>query len=177
MSFFRGVVPAVVKGLQDPEGMGRLQVQLPRLPGETRTFWASVAAPMAGNGRGFFFQPEKDDEVLVAFEEGNPHHPYIIGFMWNGVDKPPESDLQNRVIVTPGGHTIRFEDKDGARKIVIRSSTKHEITLDDAPGAGKIELRSAGGLKIAIDDTGPSSIKLEGGGRTLALQSGLVQIS
>ena len=177
MSHFKGVVPGVVKSLKDQDGMGRIQVYLPRLPGENRTFWASVAAPMAGKGRGFFFQPEEEDEVLVAFEEGDPQHPFIVGFLWNGVDKPPETELQNRVIVTPGGHTVRFEDKQGSRRIIVRSSSKHAITLDDTPGTEKIELISAGGLKITLNDAGTPSIKLEGGGRTLAMQSGQVQIS
>ena len=75
MSHFRGVVPGVVKNLNDTDGLGRIQVKLPRLPGENRLYWASVAAPMAGKNRGFFFQPEIDDEVLVAFEEGDPQHP------------------------------------------------------------------------------------------------------
>ena len=81
-------------------------------------------------------------------------HPYIIGFLWNGVDMPPETDLKNRVIKTPGGHTLRFEDGE-AKKIVIRSSSGQTITLDD---------------------TG-SSITLEGGGRILKMSNGVVQIS
>jgi uncharacterized protein involved in type VI secretion and phage assembly len=36
--------------------------------------------------------PEKDDEVLVAFEHGSPRKPVIIGGLWNGSDRPPESD-------------------------------------------------------------------------------------
>jgi uncharacterized protein involved in type VI secretion and phage assembly len=153
MNEFQGVVPAVVKSLADPEGMGRIQVHFPRLPGENRSFWAPVAAPMAGKERGFFFQPEKDDEVLVAFEADKPEHPYIIGFLWNGQDLPPESDAQNRVIMTPGGHTVRFED-----------------------AAGKIIIRSSGGLMITLDDT-DQSIQLRGGGRILAMRAGQVQIS
>ena len=155
MSHFKGVVPGVVKSLKDQDGLGRIQVHLPRLPGENRTFWASVAAPMAGKGRGFFFQPEVDDEVLLAFEEGDPQHPYIIGFMWNGVDKPPETELQNRVIVTPGGHTVRFEDKQGSRRIIIRSS---------------------GGLHLTLDDT-DKSISLEGGGRKLKMHDDKFEIT
>jgi uncharacterized protein involved in type VI secretion and phage assembly len=125
------------------------------MPGENRSYWASVAAPMAGKGRGFYFQPELEDEVLVAFDEGDPQNPFIIGFMWNGADKPPESDPQNRVIVTPGGHTIRFEDASPSRKIIIRSN---------------------GGLKITLDDTGSGSISLEGGGRVVEMKENLVQI-
>ena len=96
--------------------------------------------------------------------------------MWNGVDRPPESELQNRVIVTPGGHTIRFEDKQPNRKVIIRSSTNHTITLDDSQGAGKVELVSAGGLKVTMDDAGGGSIELAGGERRLTMANGRVQI-
>jgi uncharacterized protein involved in type VI secretion and phage assembly len=153
MNLFRGVIPGLVQSLSDPEGMGRICVHFPHLPGENRSFWASVAAPMAGKNRGMFFQPELNDEVLVAFVEGDPQHPYIVGFLWNGTDHPPESDPQNRVIVTLSEHTIRFEDR-----------------------AGRLIIRSGGGLTITLDDT-DQSIQLEGGGRILAMRAGTVQIS
>lgn len=155
MKPFQGVVPGVVKSLKDPDGMGRIQLAFPRLPGDNRSAWASVAAPMAGSKRGFFFQPEIDDEVLVAFEDGHPEHPYIVGFLWNGADAPPESDAQNRVIVTPGGHQLRFEDAPARLKVVIQSS---------------------GGLKITLDDMA-KSIKLEGGGRSIEMSNGQIRIT
>jgi uncharacterized protein involved in type VI secretion and phage assembly len=154
MDHFRGVIPGIVESLNDPEGLGRIRVHFPHLQGENRSFWASVAAPMAGKNRGVFFQPETEDEVLVAFDEGDPQHPYIVGFLWNGQDLPPESNPQNRVIVTLSGHTIRFEDK-----------------------AGRLIIRSGGGLTITLDDTDPPSIQLEGGGRILAMRAGQVRIS
>jgi uncharacterized protein involved in type VI secretion and phage assembly len=176
MSHFRGVVPGVVKSLQDPDGLGRIQVQFPRLPGENRSFWASVAAPLAGKDRGFFFQPEAEDEVLVAFDEGDAQHPYIVGFLWNGQDLPPESDAQNRVLVTPGGHTLRFEDKQGSRKIIIRSSAGHSLTLDDTPGSSSVVLQSAGGLTVKLDDV-QQSIELQGGKRSLVMKAGILEIT
>ena len=101
MKQFKGVIPGIVANLEDPQGMGRIQVHFPRMSGsgsssgdssshtvmgENRSFWASVAAPMAGKKRGFFYQPELEDEVLVAFEEGDPQHPYIVGLSleWRG---------------------------------------------------------------------------------------------
>jgi len=113
-----------------------------------------VAAPLAGKQRGVFFMPEIDDEVLVAFEHGSFDHPYIIGFLWNGVDTPPESNPDNRVVVTPGGHTLRFEDGDGGKKVILKSSSGQTITLDDSDG----------------------SITLEGGQRMLKMSNGVVQI-
>src|SRR5260370_36208849 len=118
-----GVALGVVTSLEDPKKEGRIQVRFTSfLDGGPESAWAAIAALMAGCSRGVFFMPEKDDEVLLAFDRGHFDHPYVIGFLWNGVDKPPESDPKNRVILTPGGHTLRFEDGDNAKKIVIRSS-------------------------------------------------------
>jgi len=43
-----------------------------------------VAQPAAGTGRGFYWLPEIEDEVLIAFELGDPRCPYVIGALWNG---------------------------------------------------------------------------------------------
>ncbi|MFI5385008.1 MAG: VgrG-related protein, partial [Fimbriimonadales bacterium] len=73
----------------DPDGLGRIKVKYPWLMDDT-SFWARMASPMAGPGRGIYFLPEVNDEVLVAFEHGDIHHPYMIGALWNGVDTPIE---------------------------------------------------------------------------------------
>ena len=176
MSRFPGVVIGIVKSLDDSEGEGRIQVEFPWLGESQRSAWAPVAAPMAGNGRGVFFMPELDDEVLVAFEQGDFDHPFIVGFLWNGVDRPPESDHKNRVILTPGGHTLRFEDGDNAKKIIIRSNDGHEIVLDDTPAGQTITLKTKGNQRVILDDK-DQSIQLQGGGRILALRGGQVQIT
>ena len=154
MKQYPGVVIAIVKNLNDPDGQGRIEVQFPWLSDSLRSSWAPVAAPLAGKQRGMFFMPEVDDEVLVAFEHGSFNHPYVLGYLWNGKDIPPESDSNNRVIVTPGGHTLRFEDGDGGKKVIVKSSSGQTITLDDSDG----------------------SITLEGGQRILKMSNGVVQI-
>ena len=60
--------------------------------------------------------PEPGDEVLVAFQDGKFDSPYVVGFLWNGEQVSPEDTPHNRVIVTPGGHQLRFEDKDHRRR-------------------------------------------------------------
>jgi uncharacterized protein involved in type VI secretion and phage assembly len=170
-----GVVVGTVKRVDDPRGEGRILVEFPWMEGRNQSNWAPPATLMTGGGRGSWFMPEKEDEVLVAFDHGDVNHPYIVGFLWNGVDKPPETEPQNRVIVTPGGHTLRFEDKDNAKKIVLKSSAGHKITLDDAAG-GSIKLETNGGLSIELSDQA-SSIELKGGGRNIAMRSGMVEIT
>lgn len=170
-----GVVVGIVKSRDDPRGEGRLQLEFPWLPGTQRSGWAPVGAALAGSGRGAFFMPELEDEVLVAFEHGDFDHPFIVGFLWNGVDRPPETDPNNRVILTPGGHTLRFED--GAdKKVIIRSSSGHEILLDDSAAGQKISIKTKAGQSLVLDDKIPSA-ELKGGGRTLSLRGGQVRIS
>ncbi len=50
--------------------------------------WARMVQVGAGNNRGASFLPEVNDEVLVAFEQGDWRRPYVLGLLHNGVDKP-----------------------------------------------------------------------------------------
>ena len=68
--------------------------------------------------------------MLVAFDDGEFDHPYVVGFLWNGEQTSPEQAPDNRVIVTPGGHQLRFEDKEGDKRIVLKTS-EHMLTLED----------------------------------------------
>ena len=67
---FYGVYPAVVTDLKDPAGRGRVKVKLPWAPDSSGAYevWARIATLMAGNNRGSWFIPDRDDEVLVAFD-------------------------------------------------------------------------------------------------------------
>lgn len=132
-----GVVVGVVTNNQDPDGLGRVKVNFPWLSDTEESFWARVAAPMAGKERGFYFLPEVGDEVLVAFEHGDARFPYVLGALWNGKDKPPlkNDDGKNdtRAIKSRSGHVIRLNDKDGEEKIeIIDKSGNNSIVFDTA---------------------------------------------
>ena len=73
---FFGVVVGIVTNNQDDEKMHRVKVRFPWLADgeDDESHWARVATPMSGNGRGGYFLPEVDDEVLVAFEHGSVDH-------------------------------------------------------------------------------------------------------
>ena len=120
---FYGVAMAIVTNNKDPDGLARVKVRLPWISDDVESDWARVVSPMAGAGRGLYILPEVDDEVLVAFEHGNPSTPYVLGGLWNGKDKPPEanSDGKNdiRVLKSRSGHVIRLDDTAGAERIEI----------------------------------------------------------
>lgn len=130
-----GVVIGVVTNNQDPDKLGRVKVKFPWLSDVDESAWARVAAPMAGKQRGVYFLPEVDDEVLVAFQFGDPCFPYVLGALWNGKDAPPvtNDDGKNnvRMIKSRSGHVVKLNDEDGKETIeIIDKSQKNSIVID-----------------------------------------------
>ena len=55
---FYGVVIGIVTNNQDTGTMARVKVKFPWLSDDNESWWARIAVPMAGNGRGTYFLPE-----------------------------------------------------------------------------------------------------------------------
>ncbi len=156
-----GAIAAVVREVDAQQG--RVRVEYVQIQAGLESPWAYVATPLAGQGRGMLFMPEVGDEVLVIHGNNDFDHPYVVGYLWNGQQTSPETEPQMRVIKTPGGHQLRFEDKDGAKKVVLKSDGGRSLTLEDSPGPGRIDIRS-GSNEILLDDSP--------GGTLLRLQAG-----
>ncbi|TFG42796.1 MAG: phage tail protein [Bacteroidia bacterium] len=154
-----GVMPGIVTNNQDPDKMGRIKIQFPWFSDENETDWVRIATPMAGAERGMLFLPEVEDEVLVAFENGDINRPYVIGALWNGKAAPPEtnSDGKNNIrkICSRSGHEIIFNDdsENSKEKMEIHSKSGHTILLDDTSDNGKIEIKTSAEHRIVLDDT------------------------
>lgn len=144
-----GVAVGIVTNNKDPENAGRVKVKFPTLTEDLESDWVRLAAPMAGADRGFFFVPEIDDEVVVAFEHGDFNRGYIIGVLWNGKDKPPltaaeavggDGKVNKRIVKSRSGHTITLDDTSGAEKIeIIDKTKKNKIVIDSGPGTLTLE--------------------------------------
>lgn len=152
-----GVSVGIVTNNKDPESLGRVKIKLPLRECRNETDWARVATLMAGREMGSFFLPEVGDEVLVAFNEGDIRKPYVIGMLWNSVDKPPEtnSDGKNNIrkIKSRSGNELIFTDEQGKEKIEIRTKNGNSILLDD--GNKKVEIKDqSGNNKLVIDGNG-----------------------
>ncbi len=169
----RGVVTALVTNLKDPENLGRVKVKYPWLADNVESDWVRLASPMAGALRGFLCLPEVNDEVLVAFEHGDVHRPYIVGSLWSSTDKPPKGNNEavdgngkvvQRILKTRAGHTITLDDKEGAEKIVIQDKTaKNTITIDSKTNTITIavdkDLSSSAKGATTIESTGKITLK------------------
>lgn len=167
MSQRKGVVTAFVHEVDTKQG--RLKVEYRAIQAGLLSPWAPVAVPMSGKKRGMLFMPEVGDEVLVGFADGEFDHPYVLGFLWNGEQVSPETAADQRVIVTPGGHQLRFEDKKNDKRVVLESDAKHRLLLEDKAGQEKAELRSKARRLIVLDDSGAGKVEIVSGNNRILL--------
>jgi phage baseplate assembly protein V len=122
------VYTGVVVQPRDPRRLGRVKVALPELDEEV---WARRATLAAGDCGGTWFQPDAGDEVLVAFEGGNPRRPIVVGALWNDKQRPPENTPERTLLRTKHGATIVFDD-----------------------GTGSVEVTDSNGNAVALTPTG-----------------------
>ncbi|MEL6168988.1 MAG: phage baseplate assembly protein V [Pseudomonadota bacterium] len=151
----------------DPEGLGRVRVRLELHAEGQSSFWARVAAPMAGPEMGFYALPEVDDEVLVGFIAEDPSHPVVLGGVWNAQRLPPETNPageanDRRLWRSRSGHEFRFDDGD-AHEIELKLAdgprvhlTQDVALLEDANG-NMVQIEASGAITIK----GSTSITLE----------------
>jgi len=95
-----------------------------------------VAQIWAGSSRGALFVPRVDDEVLIAYEEGDPDRPIVVGSVYNGTNAVP----------------MTLPDKKTKSGILTRSSTGgsgyNMLLFDDTAGAENVKLRTQKDLKF-----------------------------
>ena len=171
----KGVAIGLVTQNNDPEGLGRVKVSYPWHDQARESYWARLAAPMAGKDRGMLLIPEVGDEVLLAFERDDLRFPFVLGALWNGEDEPPvaNSDGNNdkRLFKSRKGHQLLFDD--GARGVIELSLNDGKkvridddgIQLDDGKG-NKVSINSNSGA-VTVEAVGKLTLK----GATVSIQA------
>jgi type VI secretion system secreted protein VgrG len=131
--------PAKVIDNNDPEGLGRVQVEFYWAGGSTKSEWMRLIQPHSGAGKGFYFIPEVDEEVLVGFEGGNAERPYVMGTNYNGSESSGYNTSGNdqKVIHTRSGTKMIFNDAEGS--VFIEDASGNTWKMD---GQGNIEVNA-----------------------------------
>ncbi len=158
-----GVVIGIVSDNGDPENQGRVKLKLPWLSDDYASDWARVVAPGAGKERGVAFLPEINDEVLVAFEQGDVRSPFVLGGLWSSglatarTDMVAGGSVDRRVLTSRKGHHVMLVDDEDDEGITISSKDgSHSIKILTS-SSGSIEIETSGTVTIK-----GQSIELQG---------------
>lgn len=155
---------AEVVSVKDQASLNRVQVRLlayDGVAGQDGPIWARVAVPFAGKNRGAFMLPDVGDEVLVAFVNGDPRLPVVVGSLWNGSATAPDTlggngDKIDRWTINgkAGTRIAIIEETAGQATIALKTPGQVKATLTQSSG-GKIELKAAGHT-VTMDTQGVS---------------------
>jgi hypothetical protein len=162
-----GVVPAIVHEIHDAKNQrhkqGYVQVYFPWLnddPNDTKAIkpWARCITPDVG----FKMTPQKDDEVLVAFEHGDVSRPYVLGSLWNGkaeIPNPKTPGDGQTMSGHNGGSSVETPDLDGEsisggsgknKMMFMKSREGNLICMDDKDGTIRI-CDSMGNARVSLE--------------------------
>lgn len=149
----QGVAVGIVTNNNDDQNLARVKVKFPWLSEDEESTWAPVVSPGAAQDRGLIIVPEINDEVLVAFANGDLNQPYVLGGVWNGADSPPtpapveSGKVVVRQLKTRLGNILRFTDKAGEEKIELIDATgKNSIVIEAA--SNKISITAEGPIHV-----------------------------
>jgi len=156
---YNSVYRAKVVENDDPEKMGRVRVQCPRVLGEYKSNWAKVCVPYALDDGGIIQIPRVGEVVWVMFEDGSPSKPIVVGQWWIPNETPLENDEYEddekrdriRRYKTESGHTVTFFDKEGEEYVELETSKGHIIKFVDEDGEQKIKIEDINGNRIEMD--------------------------
>jgi type VI secretion system secreted protein VgrG len=141
--------------------------------------WVRVAQPWAGNQWGGQFIPRVGTEVAVAFMDGDPDRPIVIGGFYNGNDKPIFPVAEKTKLgfrsrsVTKGGtddfNEFSFDDKKSSEMVFLHAQKdmKTEVENDQT-------------LKVDNDRTvtitGNEKVTIEQGNQTTDVKLGNISV-
>ena len=175
-----GLLVGQVTNINDPNKQGRVKVRFPGLSSSEESAWARLAGIGGGDQRGAVFVPEVNDEVLVAFENGDTRLPVVIGGLYGSKSVIPTPDIANGQVQTRQlqsrlGHYLKFFDgSDSASQAIelVLSGGKNLIHL----GKDKLSLvvpsntpfdLTVGSSQISVSANGAISMK----GPTITIQA------
>lgn len=108
----------------------------------TASCWMRYAQPWAGNVWGSLSIPRDGQEVMVAFEQGDPDRPVAIGSVYNSLNMPPfelpvNKNYSGLKTSTPTGSAdqfsgLAFNDTKGSEEVRLHSERNMTIQVENS---------------------------------------------
>jgi type VI secretion system secreted protein VgrG len=138
---------AIVTDNYDPKGLGRVRVRFRWMKPSEKTPWIRMMMPHAGGGKGHFFIPELEEEVVVAFEDNNALKPYVQGSIYNAGQNNSYSNEGNdvKIIQTRSGTKIRMNDAEGS--VFVEDPSGNTWLMD---GKGNIKVNAPNNMSFIV---------------------------
>ncbi len=184
-----GLATGIVTDIKEAGGQrGWVRLKFPWLDDKYVTDWVRTVQ-WGGAAGGGVFSPEVNDEVLVGFEQGSLDRPYVIGGLYNGVDKPSAHDLplvdgrrgkvNRRSLVSRTGNRVELLDGTTRSGVRLASGDKRlEVVLDEKRNKIDLFVRGPGGARVlssvSLTSTG---ITIDAGQGVLTLKGALIKLN
>ena len=155
--------------------------------------WVRVGTVWAGKQWGAIHIPRVGQEVIVAFEEGDPDRPIIVGSVYNAEQMPPyplpdnmtQSGVKSQSTTDGAGmsNELRFEDKKGSEEVYFHAQKDFTRVVENndslTVGSSDSNKCPAGSQTISIYkdrtetvETGNESVTIKKGNRTVTVSEG-----
>jgi len=149
----------------EEQGTGRIQVQF-HFEEKACYHWIRTMTPDAGSGvgpgRGYVAIPEKDDEVILGFMDGNPEKPFVMGSVFHkgNADALGGGKAGNHImsITDKSGSSVVLNDEEGSVTIKDKQGSDSTITFD---GKQNIHINAEQSILLT---SGESSILMKADG-------------
>ena len=147
-----GLVIGKVSGVDDK---GRVTVTLGQWHEQYVTDWVRVVSPLSSSkGRAAYHVPQSGDQAVVAFVNGDPREPVVLGFLASTTDPLPKEFVQGHSGVILGADkpriTLNEGDQDGGPGVVINDGKGNSITIKTK--GNTIEIVAAGNISLSAPD-------------------------
>lgn len=134
--FGGGIALAKITNIKDPKNLGRVKCSYITSDDDAgETGWIFCLTPFGGNDYGAFFHPNVGDVVALAYQNGDIHRPFVIGYLWVQDAKPPltvqDGENKDYRLTTPNKSYADFYDEKGKEKITVATPKKRTIVMDD----------------------------------------------
>jgi type VI secretion system secreted protein VgrG len=152
---------------------------------DTSSIWIRVMQPSAGSWGGTWFLPRVGDEVMVAFMDGDPDRPIVVGSVY-GKDSPPPFDPGANKAQTgyrtrsyksdskDDANILRFEDKKGAEEVLLHAQKdlKVEVENDEVRTVDHDQVETIKNSRTTTIKDSDDTYTLETGNRSETIKMG-----